>query len=79
MSDPDDEVPEAPVPLSLPRAVVALALGPLLRLGLSVAALLAIATGAERIHAGAGYLVAGLLVWLEIARAGRRGRGDEQP
>lgn len=76
MSEPDDEVPE---PLSLRRAVVLLALGPVLRLALSTAALLAIATGAERIHAGAGYLVAGLLVWLEIARAGRRGRSDEQP
>ena len=73
MSDPDDEVPEAP------PGPIAMAVLPLLRLAVTLGALAAIAVGAERIHAGAGYLVAGLLVWLEIARAGRRGRSEEQP
>lgn len=76
MSEPDDEA-EAPAPSR--AALLLLALGPLLRLGVSIAALLAIAGGAEQIHAGAGYLVAGLLVWLEIVRAGRPRREDEQP
>lgn len=73
MSDPDDEVGEPP-PGPLARATL-----PLLRVAITIGALAAIAVGAERIHAGAGYLAAGLLVWLELARAGRRGPPEEQP
>lgn len=73
MSDPDDEVPAAP-PGPLARAAL-----PALRAAITLGALGAIAVGAERIHAGAGYLVAGLLVWLEISRTGRGGPPEEQP
>lgn len=73
MSDPDDEVPEAP------PGPIAMAVLPLLRLAVTLGALAAIAVGAERIHAGAGYLVAGLLVWREISRSDRGGPPEEQP
>lgn len=74
MSD-DDEPAFTPDPPAWRRAVLAayLAIGPLLRLGVALWALWWIWIGGESIHAGAGYLGAGGLVWLELSLARRRG------
>lgn len=77
MTDPEDLPPPPPPGWRRAVLVALVALGPLLRLALAAGALAAIGAGAERFHAGAGYLVVGALVWLELSLARRRGGSDE--
>lgn len=51
----------------------------LFRLVLAVGALGAVAYGAWRIYEPAGYIVGGGLVWLELARSGRRPKREGGP
>lgn len=77
MNDDLDSLPSPPPPRWRAAVLVVLvALGPVLRLALAAAALTAVGMGAERFHDGAGYLVVGALVWLELSLARRRGGSD---